>query len=199
MEKENENIKEENNILINEFIQYIYYIKRLYIYIIIKKHYCNDMKEKERIIKEGSNRVDIAKKELNIIYNKILVLLKKINGDKELIKYIRLIIIKLKEYQNINEEEIKEYKKLYKQDIVSFEKLKEKIKNNEKDNENINKEISKEQLKDNNNLIVNVNVDRRFGTFSRIWAVIIPFLYILHYFYYNFKNENNEYSIEYEY
>ena len=190
---EGENSEKEITILIDEFIRKIDYIKRLYIYILIKKHYSKDIKEKEKIIKEGSNRVDIANKELDIIKNKLLVLLKKIKGDNDLIKYIKLIIIKLKDYKIISEKEIKEYKKLYKKNINSFEILKEESLNNEKVDKVIlrekgNKEITQDELEDKNNLLANKNEKSKL--LYRIWGAIIPLLYIAHYFYFNFKSEN---------
>ena len=190
--KEGENSEKVITILIDEFIRKINYIKRLYIYILIKKHYCKDIKEKEKIIKEGSNGVDIANKELDIIKTKLLSLLKKIKGDSDLIKYITLIIIKLKNYKNISEKEIKEFKTLYRQNINSFEILKEENLNNEKVDKVIlrekgNKEITQDELEEKNNLLANKN--ERSKLLYRIWGAVIPLLYIAHYFYFNFKSE----------
>ena len=45
-EKEKEKYKKECIILIREFIRKIIYMKKIYIYYIIKKHYCKDLKKK---------------------------------------------------------------------------------------------------------------------------------------------------------
>ena len=55
-----------------------------------------------------------------------MILKNRFKGDKELIiKYLTLIIIRLKEKQKITDEEIKEGKKLFKNDKSEFEKLKD--------------------------------------------------------------------------
>ena len=114
--KEKENVEKELKQLIRQFIRKIIYIKRLYIYLIVKKHYCQDINEKKKIILEGSNLIEKTKKELDDLYNKIIIILnKRFKGDNELIiKYLTLIIKRLKEKQKITEEEMEEAKKKYK-------------------------------------------------------------------------------------
>ena len=187
--KENENAIKDCKQLIDEFIRKIYYIKRLYIYIIVKKHYCNDIKEKEKIIKDGSILVDKAKKELEILYNKILVILKKrFKGDNDLIiKYIIIIINKLKEKQKITDNDILEAKKLYKMDKIAFEKMKEEFVKQENEKEKL-----KNKEEDKTSLAINSNLNGRFRGLYRIWGIIIPLFYLGHYLYSNFRIFNDE-------
>ena len=161
-------------------------INRLYIYIIIKKHYYKEIKEKEKIIKDGSILVDKAKKELETIYNKLLIILKnKFKGNNELIiKYIILIITKLKEKQKITDNDILEAKKLYKKDKIAFDKIKEESQNKEK--------LKIKEEEDKTSLIINNNLNGRYRGLYRIWGIIIPLLYLGHYLYTNFRIFNDE-------
>ena len=198
---EKENIEKECKQLIRQFIRKISYIKRLYIYLIVIKYYCKDINEKRKIIIEGNNLIDKAKKDLENIYNNIIIILnKKFNGDKDLIiKYLKLIISKLNKYQRITNEEIEEAKKKYKVNKMLFEKLKEEKDENDEDKKNVykahgsreiirNEEVKKEYL------VENVNNDGKTSNrrYYRLWGLILPLIYIGHYLYYNYRNISNE-------
>ena len=194
--KVNKNAKKECDQLIEELIRKIIHIKRLYLYTIVKQHYCKDIQKKEKIIKEGSDKVDNAKKNLEQKYKQLIIILKKrFKGDNALIiEYIRLIIQKLKKLK-ISENEIQEIKKLYNQDNVKFETLKEEEKDEKGEESDIKEKEKREKIeikdKDKENLAINNNLNGRYGGYYRIWGVILPLLYIGHYLYSNFKIINN--------
>ena len=189
--------KKELELLIKTFIRKIIYIKKLYIYIIIKKHYCTDKEEKTKIIEEGSKRVEIAKNELENIYKNILIILKKsFKGNNELIiKYLTLIILRLKEKQKINDDDIKEAKLLFKKDKIKFEKMKEEdnIEENEEfaENELLLKE-KKDDEKNKMKILLNSNLNGRNWFLYRIWGVILPLLFLIRYIYSNYRDINEE-------
>ena len=122
------------------------------------------------------------------IYQKLLIILKiKFKGDHELIiKFLKLIIIKLKKRQRITQEEIKEAKSLHKKNEISFELLKEdndiyddkqdeieediilNIKGNELNNRN--EEKAKEILVAN----ANSNMNGNANYYYRIRGMVLP-------------------------
>ena len=126
---------------------------------------------------------------MEILYNKILVILKKrFKGDNDLIiKYIIIIINKLKEKQKITDNDILEAKKLYKMDKIAFEKMKEEFVKQENEKEKL-----KNKEEDKTSLAINSNLNGRFRGLYRIWGIIIPLFYLGHYLYSNFRIFNDE-------
>ena len=137
------------------------------------------------------------------IYKKLLIILKiKFKGDHELIiKFLKLIIIKLKKRQRITQEEIKEAKSLYKKNEISFELLKEDNdiyddRQNEIEEDNIlnikgNELDNRDEVKVKEILVANANANSNMNGnanyYYRIWGVVLPLLYIGDYLYSNIK------------
>jgi hypothetical protein len=160
--------------ILNQYIKNLEYeiitLKNTYLYVLIKKHYCNDKVIKRNIIVQGNipqkrNNVKRCFIELmNYIQNNL-------EENKETQKYYYILIINiLTKYSNISDDDIQMAKNLYKENkLDTLYYFGENVENNSSEN------VWIRQKKSNKGII-------------KLFSVAIPFAYIILYFYNNMRS-----------
>ena len=156
------------NRYINDLENKIKAMKNGYLITLIKKHYCNDINLKRKIMIEGN--IPKKRNEVKICFNELISFIKnKFKGDEDIQKYYYIIIINiLNKYENISDDDIIMAKKLYKENKL------DKLNNVEEDlNGNV----------DEDNLWVRQKKATKRSKVFTTFAAALPLAYILTYFY----------------
>ena len=156
------------NRYINDLEYKIKTMKNGYLLTLIKKHYCNDINLKRKIMIEGN--IPKKRNEVKICFNELISFIKnKFKGDGDIQKYYYIIIINiLNKYENISDDDIIMAKKLYKE--------------NKLDTLNYVEENTDKNIKEDNLWVRQKRVNKKTKVFTT-FAVALPLAYILTYFY----------------
>ena len=159
---------------INNFEKKLIEIKNDYIYVMVKKHYIKDKKEKEKFI--NNFNIDQKRNDFIIEFKKLIEILEKSVKSLQKAENYRKLGEILENFKTISNEEIKKAKFIHKQ------KKLEDYRNNENNKKNIHKNSVFENIIKSKNKGINKKKIVMFGT------ILLPLCYICNYLYSNLKN-----------